>query len=98
MRERLARLAVLCASVLALATPAAAQVYTGRIDITVTDSTGAILPGVAVEISGPQNQTSVSDARGEVHFLNLPPGNYTVNASTTWQNVPFGGCGAVAVI
>jgi hypothetical protein len=101
MRERLARLAVLCASVAALATPAAAQVYTGRIDITVTDSTGAILPGVAVEVSGPQNQTAVSDARGEVHFLNLPPGTYAVNAKLQGfgdyinKNVPVVAGGAV---
>ena len=80
MRERFARLAVLCASVLAFATPAAAQVYTGRIDITITDSTGAILPGATVELRGPQNTTAVSDAKGEVHFLSLAPGTYAVTA------------------
>lgn len=80
MRERLARLAVLCASLLAFAAPSAAQVYTGRIDITVTDSTGAILPGAIVELTGPQNVTAVSDAQGEVHFLNLAPGTYAVTA------------------
>jgi hypothetical protein len=80
MRERLARLAVLFASLLAFAAPSEAQVYTGRIDITVTDSTGAILPGVTVELTGPQNATSVSDAQGEVHFLNLAPGTYAVTA------------------
>jgi hypothetical protein len=94
MRERLARLAVVCASLLAFATPSAAQVYTGRIDITVTDSTGAILPGVAVDISGPQGASAVSDAKGEVHFLNLAPGTYTVAAKLqgfgdyTNKNVP----------
>jgi len=80
MRVRLARLAVLCASLLALATPSAAQVYTGRIDITVADTTGAILPGVTVELAGPQKATAISDARGEVHFLNLAPGTYNVTA------------------
>jgi len=80
MRVQLARLMVLAASVLALATPSAAQVYTGRIDVTATDSTGAILPGVAVDISGPRNVTAVTDAQGEAHFLNLPPGVYTVAA------------------
>jgi len=101
MRERLARLMVLCASVLAFATPSAAQVYTGRIDITITDSTGAILPGVNVEITGPQNQTAVSDARGEVHFLNLPPGSYAVSAKLQGfgdysnKNVPVVTGGAV---
>jgi hypothetical protein len=80
MRVRLARLAVLCASIVALATPSAAQVYTGRIDMTVTDTTGAILPGVTVEVTGPRNTTAVSDSRGEVHLLNLPPGTYNVTA------------------
>jgi hypothetical protein len=101
MRERLARLAVLCASLLAFATPSAAQVYTGRIDISVVDSTGAILPGVTVEVVGPQNHTAVSDARGEVHFLNLPPGTYAVNAKLQGfgdysnKNVPVVTGGAV---
>ena len=38
MRERLARLMVLCAAILALATPSEAQVYTGRIDVAVETS------------------------------------------------------------
>ena len=51
MRERLARMMVLCAAMLAFAAPSEAQVYTGRIDVAVTDSTGAILPGVAIDIT-----------------------------------------------
>jgi hypothetical protein len=80
MRVGLARLAVLCASLLALATPSAAQVFTGRIDVTITDTTGAILPGATVELTGPQSATGVADAKGEAHFLNLAPGVYTVIA------------------
>ncbi|HVL66230.1 MAG TPA: TonB-dependent receptor [Vicinamibacterales bacterium] len=80
MRVRLARLAVLCAMIMAFTTPSAAQQFTGRIDVTVTDSTGAILPGVTVEVTGPQNHTAVTDARGEARFLNLPPGTYAVAA------------------
>ena len=80
MRERLARLMVLGAVFLAFAAPSEAQVYTGRIDATVTDSTGAILPGVTIDITGPQNATAVTDAKGEAHFLNLAPGTYTVIA------------------
>jgi hypothetical protein len=101
MRERLARLAVLCASLLAFATPAAAQVYTGRIDITVVDSTGAILPGAMVELTGPQNKAAVSDAKGEVHFLNLAPGTYAVAAKLQGfgdynnRNVPVAAGGGV---
>ena len=80
MRFRLARLMVLAAAVLAFATPISAQTYTGRVDITVADSTGAVLPGVTVELSGAANRTAVTDASGEARFLNLPPGNYTVAA------------------
>jgi hypothetical protein len=68
-------------AILAIATPAAAQVFTGRIDVTVVDSTGAVLPGVTVDLSGPQQQSAVSDAQGEVHLLNLPAGTYQVKAS-----------------
>jgi hypothetical protein len=60
--------------------PAFAQVYTGRIDVTLVDSTGAVLPGATVEISGVQSASAGTDARGEVHFLNLAPGRYTVVA------------------
>jgi hypothetical protein len=75
---------ILVALILGLfAMPASAQVYTGRIDVTAVDSTGAVLPGVTIEISGTQNATQVTDARGEAHFLNLAPGNYTVSGKLT---------------
>jgi Carboxypeptidase regulatory-like domain/TonB-dependent Receptor Plug Domain len=81
MRFRIARMVVLAAAlVAAAAAPSAAQIATGRIDATVTDSTGAVLPGASVDISGPQIQTAVTDAKGEAHFLNLAPGTYTVGA------------------
>jgi hypothetical protein len=71
----------LLAALLFAAAPAAAQVFTGRIDVTVQDSTGAMLPGVTVDISGPQHQTAVTDAQGQVRLLNLPAGTYQVKAS-----------------
>jgi hypothetical protein len=83
MRFRMARLMASSACALlalAIAAPSAAQVSTGRIDASIADSTGAVLPGVTVDISGPQKQTAVSDSTGEVHFLNLSPGTYTVSA------------------
>jgi hypothetical protein len=67
-------------ALLAVAPAVEAQLATGRIDITVGDSTGAILPGVVVTLEGPQSADATSDARGEVHFLNLAPGIYTVSA------------------
>lgn len=80
MRFRMAKTMVLCVALLvAYAIPSSAQVFTGRIDATVTDSTGAVLPGVTVDVSGPQKSTGVTDAKGEAHFLNLAPGTYTVS-------------------
>jgi hypothetical protein len=76
----MARLVALCLAICAMAVPSSAQVFTGRIDVTVTDTTGAILPNVTVTLSGPADQTAVTDARGEVHFVNLAPGTYTVTA------------------
>ena len=83
MNRRLVKvlLAALFLSVFAL--PASAQVFTGRIDVTAVDSTGAVLPGVMVEISGAQASNAVTDARGDAHFLNLAPGKYTVVAKLT---------------
>jgi carboxypeptidase family protein/TonB-dependent receptor-like protein len=83
MTFRIARLVVssaIAVMALAIATPSAAQVSTGRIDATLADSSGAVLPGVTVDISGPQSQSAVTDTLGEAHFLNLSPGTYTVRA------------------
>jgi hypothetical protein len=45
---------VLClVAVLFAAVPANAQDFRGRINGTVTDNTGAVLPGVTVTVSGP---------------------------------------------
>jgi len=45
-------------TIVAVAAPASAQVFTGRIEVTVVDATGGILPGVTVEITGPQKACS----------------------------------------
>jgi len=63
---------------LAFASPARAQVFTGRIDVSVSDDSGARLPGVAVEVDGPETHTQISDATGQAHFVNLAVGTYTV--------------------
>lgn len=60
---------------------AGAQVYTGRIDATVIDQTGGVLPGVVVALSGQQAVSATTDAQGEVHFLNLPVGSYDIKAA-----------------
>jgi hypothetical protein len=60
---------------------ASAQVFTGRVEVTVEDSTGGRLPGVNVDLTGPINQTQVTDAQGQARFLNLPVGTYAIKAS-----------------
>jgi hypothetical protein len=57
---------------------------TGSIEGTVTDNSGAPMPGVTVEIRSPQLQgakTDVSDASGRFRFPLLPPGTYNLTAS-----------------
>ena len=68
---------------LALAVPARAQVFTGRIDVTVEDATGARRSGVAIDVSGPDTHAQTTDSTGHAHFVNLPVGTYTVKATLT---------------
>ncbi len=58
-----------------------AQGTSGALTGTVTDSSGAILPGAAVTISNPISgyaQTTKADAEGTYRFANLPFGRYHV--------------------
>ncbi len=75
-------LGIACA-VLLLVTPAArAQSQTGAITGEVTDTSGAVLPGVTVSVSGDKLiggvQTKVTDATGNYRFDRLPPGSYNI--------------------
>jgi Ca-activated chloride channel family protein len=56
----------------------AAQVEFGAINGIVTDESGAILPGVTIELTGPETHTAVSDARGQFSIVRLRPGEYGV--------------------
>ena len=78
MSRRIRRCLAACVAVLAIAAPAGAQVFTGRIDVTVEDDRGARLPGVVVEVDGPKTGTQKSDATGQAHFVNLAVGAYSV--------------------
>ena len=80
MNTRLGLVGLLLVVAALVAAPAHAQVYTGRIDVTIEDSTGARAAGRDGRRRGPADQSAVTDAQGEVHFLNLPPGSYTVKA------------------
>ena len=86
MRKRLVQVAVMALCLVSFAGFASAQVFTGRIDITAKDGTGAVLPGVTVELAGVQAGNAVTDSRGEAHFLNIPPGKYTVTAKLSGFN------------
>jgi hypothetical protein len=83
---RLHAMAFLLALAVGLASPASAQVFTGRIDVTIEDATGGRLPGTTVDLTGPVNQTQVTDSQGEAHFLNLPVGTYAVKATLSGFN------------
>ena len=75
MLRSLYTLALVCA----LASPAAAQ--TATITGTITDQTGAAVPGATVTLDGPGGvQSAVSGARGEYSFANVANGTYKVNA------------------
>ena len=78
----LGRAAWVLAAILSAAAPGFAQVFTGRIDVTVSDSTGAVLPGVTVEASSSalieKTRSAVSDGSGQYRITDLPPGNYSV--------------------
>src|SRR5688572_26803551 len=69
-----------------LSLPAAAQ-SVGAIGGTVTDSSGAVLPGATMVLSNPGviggAQETVSDGRGAYQFNRLVPGTYSVRASLT---------------
>jgi hypothetical protein len=69
---------------LALSLPALAQ-GVGAIGGTVTDSTGAVLPGVTVTLASPDGGITasgviVTDERGAYQFARLVPGRYSVKA------------------
>jgi outer membrane receptor protein involved in Fe transport len=79
-------LAAIC--LLAVALPATAQGPTsGSVAGRITESTGGILAGVTVTLSGPSLQgvrSAVTDAEGIYRFQNVPPGhNYTIAAAHT---------------
>jgi len=85
----LRKLGVSCAVLVTLfvtGAPVAAQEFRGRINGTVTDNTGAVLPGVTVTASGPaliQPQVQVTATDGSYRFLALPPGVYEIDFDLT---------------
>jgi Carboxypeptidase regulatory-like domain/TonB dependent receptor-like, beta-barrel len=70
---------------LLLAAPGEAQIVTGALRGTVTDTTGAVLPGATAELSGPAliggPKVAVTDERGQFRFPALSPGLYIITVS-----------------
>ncbi len=56
----------------------AAQVELAAIAGIVTDASGAVLPGVTIELTGPERHTVLTDARGEFSIARLRSGEYDV--------------------
>jgi hypothetical protein len=70
------------ALILGLLPSAYAQTATGNIYGTVTDESGAVLPGASVKLSSPFGAAeTTSGSQGEFRFLNLTNGTYKVSVS-----------------
>lgn len=85
MGSRLLKLiAVLAVSLPTFLPLSFAQKTTGDIDGTVTDQSGAMLPGCALTLTDQTNgavRKTTSNAQGNFSFLNLPVGTYTISAT-----------------
>jgi hypothetical protein len=79
------RVLLVCVGVLLAGASLSAQTTTGSLRGAVTDESGAILPGVTVELSGQAQiggaQTAVTDRSGQYRFQNLSPGLYVLKVS-----------------
>jgi hypothetical protein len=65
---------------------ASAQTATGTISGTVHDSTGAVIPGVAVttrNVATGASRSAVTDAQGRYRIANVEPGEYELRAALT---------------
>ena len=97
MRIRLV-FALLALTVCATTASAQSQITTGVIQGTVTDPTGATVPGVTVEarnVDTNLSRTIVTEGDGRFAFLQLPPGNYKLTfslsgfATLVQENLPL---------
>src|SRR5262245_21522535 len=75
------RMSVVAAVVCVLVTITSAQVDRGRIVGVITDTAGAVLPGVTVTLSGSESRSAITNGRGEFSFDNLLPGKYTMRGT-----------------
>src|SRR5689334_7600700 len=72
----------ICAVAALLALPGVALAQTGSIAGTTVDTSGAVLPGVTVEVESPalieKVRSATTDGSGQYKIIQLPPGVYTV--------------------
>src|SRR6185503_20822630 len=68
--------------ILALSSGAFAQFATGNVYGTVTDESGAVLPGASVTLNSDLgSRTTTSGSQGDFRFLNLDRGTYKLAVS-----------------
>ncbi len=77
--------ALIVVGLLAVATPAAAQLTTGTLTGTIKDAQGGVVPGAIVtmtsEARGTQLPPAVTNTGGDFVFVNVPPDSYTVQVT-----------------
>jgi outer membrane receptor protein involved in Fe transport len=87
MKNSLKVFAIAIFASLLLAMSAIAQTSTtGTVEGVITDTNGAVVPNVAVELSGGgllRPQTTTSDDNGTYHFYQVPPGKYSVKVAAS---------------
>src|SRR5438045_6233700 len=85
MMKRLRFFAAALAILLALSAGISAQGQGSSITGVVRDASGAVLPGVNVEVASPalieKTRTALTDGTGQYRFESLRPGIYTVTFS-----------------
>ncbi|PYR43553.1 MAG: hypothetical protein DMF93_02845 [Acidobacteria bacterium] len=61
--------------------PASALAQSATVSGTIADTSGAVVPGATVVLTGPGGQTTVSDAQGGYSFRNVAQGTYQITAT-----------------
>jgi Ca-activated chloride channel family protein len=59
----------------------AAQVRYGVVAGVVIDTSGAVLPGVTITLTGPDRRSTITNSRGEFTFVRLRDGEYQIEAT-----------------
>src|SRR5580658_7137584 len=85
-RQWLQALSALLALLFLVSVPALAQTFRGNLNGTVTDPSGAVVPGAKItltDVATAVAQESVSNGAGEFAFNDLPQDTYNVEVSAS---------------